>query len=71
VLKADETVTVHPVKLGTADVEKFAVQGLKAGELIVIDGKDCNAMWRIVKRATKDFILPVQDYNGVKFRHGK
>jgi membrane fusion protein, multidrug efflux system len=55
VMNADETVTVRPVKLGTTDGEKVAIQdGLKAGEIVVIDGTDKLRDGAKVKRVTKD-----------------
>ncbi len=53
VLKDDETVTVRPVKLGTVDGENVAVlEGLKAQELVVIDGTDKLREGAKVKRIT-------------------
>ncbi|CAA9889959.1 multidrug efflux system, subunit A [Candidatus Methylobacter favarea] len=41
VIREDRSVTVRPVKLGPAEGEKVAVlEGLKANELIVVDGAD-------------------------------
>lgn len=55
VMNADETVTVRPVKLGTTDGEKVAIQdGLKAREIVVIDGTDKLRDGAKVKRVTKD-----------------
>jgi len=40
-VKADKTVTVRPVTLGTVDGERVAVSsGLKPGDLVVTDGGD-------------------------------
>jgi membrane fusion protein, multidrug efflux system len=41
VVKADNTVSVQPIKIGPADGDRTAVtSGLKAGEQVVIDGAD-------------------------------
>jgi membrane fusion protein, multidrug efflux system len=53
VLKDDQTVTVRIVKLGAVDGEKVVVvDGLKAGELVVIDGTDKLRDGAKVKRVT-------------------
>jgi len=55
VLKDDQTVSVRPVKLGTVDGEKVVVlDGLKAEELVVIDGTDKLRDGAKVKRVTGD-----------------
>jgi multidrug efflux system membrane fusion protein len=55
VLKDDQTVTVRPVKLGTVDGEKVAVlEGLKAQELVVIDGTDKLREGAKAKRVTNN-----------------
>jgi multidrug efflux system membrane fusion protein len=41
VVKDDNTVTVHPVKLGPVDGERVAVlSGVEVGEKVVVDGAD-------------------------------
>ncbi|MFM9882825.1 MAG: MdtA/MuxA family multidrug efflux RND transporter periplasmic adaptor subunit [Burkholderiales bacterium] len=41
VVKPDQTVTVRPITLGPAEVQQIAVtEGIKPGELVVIDGMD-------------------------------
>ena len=41
VVKPDQTVTVRPITLGPAEVHQIAVtEGIKPGELVVIDGMD-------------------------------
>ena len=53
VLKDDQTVTVRSVKLGTVQGENVAVmEGLKANELVVIDGTDKLREGAKVKRVT-------------------
>jgi multidrug efflux system membrane fusion protein len=55
VLKDDQTVTVRPIKLGTVDGENVTVlDGLKAQELVVIDGTDKLRDGAKVKRVTGD-----------------
>jgi multidrug efflux system membrane fusion protein len=53
VLKDDQTVSVRPVKLGVVQGENVAVmEGLKAQELVVIDGTDKLREGAKVKRVT-------------------
>lgn len=41
VVKADQTVSIKPLKLGPIEGEKVAVlEGLQADELVVVDGAD-------------------------------
>jgi membrane fusion protein, multidrug efflux system len=55
VLKDDQTVSVRPVKLGTVQGENVAVmEGLKAEELVVIDGTDKLRDGAKVKRVTNE-----------------
>ncbi|MDD1616190.1 MAG: putative multidrug efflux transporter MdtA [Methylococcaceae bacterium NSP1-2] len=69
VLKDDQTVTVRPVKLGTVNGENVAVlEGLKAQELIVIDGTDKLREGAKVKRVTNE---PIPENKGSKSNHGK
>ncbi|MDD1610015.1 MAG: MdtA/MuxA family multidrug efflux RND transporter periplasmic adaptor subunit [Methylococcaceae bacterium] len=68
-LKDDQTVTVRPVKLGTVNGENVAVlEGLKAQELIVIDGTDKLREGAKVKRVTNE---PIPENKGSKSNHGK
>lgn len=62
VLKDDQTVSVRPVKLGVVQGENVAVlEGLKADELVVIDGTDKLREGAKVKRISKDSAPPVED----------
>jgi multidrug efflux system membrane fusion protein len=55
VLKDDQTVSVRPVKLGVVQGENVAVmEGLKAEELVVIDGTDKLRDGAKVKRVTNN-----------------
>jgi multidrug efflux system membrane fusion protein len=55
VLKDDQTVTVRPVKLGTVNNENVVVlEGLKAQELVIIDGTDKLREGAKVKRVTNN-----------------
>ncbi|MFI3219453.1 MAG: MdtA/MuxA family multidrug efflux RND transporter periplasmic adaptor subunit [Methylococcales bacterium] len=72
VLKDDETVMVRSVKLGTVSGEKVAVlEGLKAQELVVIDGTDKLREGAKVKRVTPDSAPPVWQDKGEHPRRNK
>jgi multidrug efflux system membrane fusion protein len=73
VLKDDQTVTVRPVKLGTVNGENVAVlEGLKAQELIVIDGTDKLREGAKVKRVTNNSTPePITEDKGSKGKHSK
>lgn len=59
VLKDDQTVSVRPVKLGVVQGENVAVlEGLKADELVVIDGTDKLREGAKVKRVTSGSSTP-------------
>jgi len=67
--KDDQTVTVRPVKLRHSERENVAVlEGLKAQELIVIDGTDKLREGAKVKRVTNE---PIPENKGSKSNHGK
>jgi membrane fusion protein, multidrug efflux system len=70
VLKDDQTVSVRPVKLGTVQGENVAVmEGLKAEELVVIDGTDKLRDGAKVKRVTNE-PEPSQPKDS-KLKHGE
>jgi membrane fusion protein, multidrug efflux system len=74
VLKDDETVTVRPIKLGVVQGESVAVmEGLKAEELVVIDGTEKLREGAKVKRVTAGGSPPESptEDKGSKRKHDK
>ena len=73
VLKDDQTVTVRAIKLGTVNGENVVVlEGLKAQELIVIDGTDKLRDGAKVKRVTNNSTPePITEDKASKSNHGK
>lgn len=69
VLKADQTVSVRPVKLGTVQNDNVVVlEGLTADELVVIDGTDKLRDGAKVKRVDNTPVAPTQDLKATQVK---
>ena len=71
VVKADNTVTVRPVKLGPAQGEIVAVdRGLEVGEQVVVDGADKLREGAKVELATRDPAAAPKGGDGARKKRG-